>query len=656
MSRASGMPAAIPVQKKGQTGKIIKRLLHYLLASKIRVGIMVVSGMISVGLIVLGPKILGRATNVLFSGILGTMLQKQGVPKGTPMKQVIAALHARGQGSLADMISSMDVKVGEGIDWSKFGTILLIVIAIYLLSILLRLVQNFLMTRVVSNAVFRMRAQIEDKMSRLPLQYFDRTPRGEVMSRTTNDVDNISQTLQQILGELFFSVFMVVGTFIMMLTISPLLTLIAFIIIPVMGLCAGFIMKKTQPNFIAQWAKTGEVNSHVEEMFSGHMIVSSYGRQDAAKAEFEGRNRELYDASFKASFLSSLVTPVTTFFGNLSFVLVVIFGGVKVLSGTLSLGDLQAFTQYSRQSSQPLGELASMGTMLQSSLASCQRIFEFLDEEEQRPDPADAHEIGELTGGTVEGHVRFDNVSFSYRPDEPLIQNLSLQAKPGQTVAIVGPTGAGKTTLVNLLMRFYEIQGGAITIDGVDTSTVTRDSLRRHFGMVLQDTWLFDGTVRDNLLYGVPEGRHLSEEQMLEGAKATHVDEFIRRLPEGYDTVLNEDSSELSQGERQLMTICRAFLSDPDILILDEATSSVDTRTELLVQQAMNALRKNRTSFVIAHRLSTIRDADLILVVNHGSIIEQGSHDELIALNGAYATLYNSQFTQASDDTDGGSH
>jgi ATP-binding cassette subfamily B multidrug efflux pump len=646
---SEGMTAAIPMQKKGQTGKIIKRLLKYLLASKIRVIIMVISGMISVGLVALGPKILGKATNVLFSGILGTMLQKQGVPAGTPTEQVVAALRAQGKGSFADMIASMNVKAGQGIDWSTFGTILLIVIAIYLVSILLRLVQNFLMTRVVSDAVFRMRAQIEDKMSRLPLQYFDRTPRGEVMSRTTNDVDNISQTLQQILGELFFSVFMVVATFIMMLSISPMLTLVAFVIIPVMGLCAAFIMKKTQPNFIAQWAKTGEVNSHVEEMFSGHMIVRSYGRQDAAKEEFDKRNRQLYDASFKASFLSSLVTPVTTFFGNLSFVLVVIFGGVKVLSGTLSLGDLQAFTQYSRQSSQPLGELASMGTMLQSSLASCQRIFEFLDEEEQQPDPVDAHEIGELTGGNIEGHVRFDDVSFSYRSDEPLIQHLSLEAKPGQTVAIVGPTGAGKTTLVNLLMRFYEIQGGAITIDGVDTATVTRDSLRRHFGMVLQDTWLFDGTVRDNLLYGVQEGRQLSEEQMLAGARATHVDEFIRRLPNGYDTVLNEDSSELSQGERQLMTICRAFLSDPDILILDEATSSVDTRTELLVQQAMNALRENRTSFVIAHRLSTIRDADLILVVNHGSIVEQGSHDELIAQEGAYATLYNSQFTQAQE-------
>ncbi|MCI1635800.1 ABC transporter ATP-binding protein [Bifidobacterium sp.] len=649
MSHGSSMASAIPVQKKGQTGNIIKRLLHYLLASKVRVITMVVSGMISVGLIVLGPKILGKATNVLFSGILGMMLQQQGIPKGTSTKQVISGLRAQGKDSFADMISSMNVKVGEGIDWKKFGTILLIVIGIYLVSILLRLVQNFLMTRVVSNAVFEMRAQIEDKMSRLPLQYFDRTPRGEVMSRTTNDVDNISQTLQQILGELFFSVFMVVGTFIMMLSISPWLTLIAFIIIPVMGLCAGFIMKKTQPNFIAQWAKTGEVNSHVEEMFSGHMIVRSYGRQEEAKAEFEQRNHDLYDASFKASFLSSLVTPVTTFFGNLSFVLVVIFGGVKVLSGTMSLGDLQAFTQYSRQSSQPLGELASMGTMLQSSLASCQRIFEFLDEEEQLPDPVDAHEIGELTGGSIQGHVRFNDVSFSYRKDEPLIQHLSLEAKPGQTVAIVGPTGAGKTTLVNLLMRFYEIQGGSITIDGVDTSTVTRDSLRSHFGMVLQDTWLFDGSVRDNLLYGVHEGRNLTEEQMLDGAKATHVDEFIRRLPKGYDTILNEDSSELSQGERQLMTICRAFLSDPDILILDEATSSVDTRTELLVQQAMNALRKNRTSFVIAHRLSTIRDADLILVVNHGSIIEQGSHDELIAQNGAYAALYNSQFTQASE-------
>ncbi|WP_045924460.1 ABC transporter ATP-binding protein [Bifidobacterium kimbladii] len=628
----------------------VGRLVHYLLASPWRVIVMVLSGMIAVAMIVIGPKVMGEATNVLFEGLLGSMLVKMGAKPGTPKQAVVTYLQSRGQDKFARMIDSMNVQVGVGIDWGRFGTILMFVIGIYLISILVRLVQNFLMTRLVSDAVYTMRRQIEDKLDRLPLQYFDRTPRGEVMSRTTNDIDNISGTLQQILGELLFSVFSIIGAFIMMLTISPLLTLIAFVIIPVMALCAGVILKKTQPQFTRQWIRTGQVNSHVEEMFSGHLVVRAFGHQHKAEEEFEERNQELYQASFKASFYSALVTPMSTFFGNLSFVIVVIIGGVHVLNGSMSLGGLQAFTQYTRQASQPIGQLASMGTMLQSSLASCRRVFDFLDEAEEVPDIEHPDHLGQETGGKVEGHVRFDHVRFSYDPAEPLIKDLSIEAKPGQTIAIVGPTGAGKTTLVNLLMRFYEIQGGHITIDGVDTSRVTRHDLRSHFGMVLQDTWLFDGTVRDNLLYGLDEGQTIPEQTMIDGAKATHVDEFIRKLPQGYDTVLNEDSSELSQGERQLMTICRAFLSDPDILILDEATSSVDTRTELLVQQAMNTLRKGRTSFVIAHRLSTIRDADLILVVNHGSVVEQGTHDQLLERGGAYASLYNSQFTKGEED------
>ena len=628
----------------------VGRLVHYLLASPWRVIVMVLAGMTAVAMIVIGPKVMGEATNVLFEGLLGSMLVKMGAKPGTPKQAVVTYLQSRGQDKFARMIDSMNVQVGVGIDWGRFGTILMFVIGIYLISILVRLVQNFLMTRLVSDAVYTMRRQIEDKLDRLPLQYFDRTPRGEVMSRTTNDIDNISGTLQQILGELLFSVFSIIGAFIMMLTISPLLTLIAFIIIPVMALCAGVILKKTQPQFTRQWIRTGQVNSHVEEMFSGHLVVRAFGHQHKAEEEFEERNQELYQASFKASFYSALVTPMSTFFGNLSFVIVVIIGGVHVLNGSMSLGGLQAFTQYTRQASQPIGQLASMGTMLQSSLASCRRVFDFLDEAEEVPDIEHPDHLGQETGGKVEGHVRFDHVCFSYDPAEPLIKDLSIEAKPGQTIAIVGPTGAGKTTLVNLLMRFYEIQGGHITIDGVDTSRVTRHDLRSHFGMVLQDTWLFDGTVRDNLLYGLDEGQTIPEQTMIDGAKATHVDEFIRKLPQGYDTVLNEDSSELSQGERQLMTICRAFLSDPDILILDEATSSVDTRTELLVQQAMNTLRKGRTSFVIAHRLSTIRDADLILVVNHGSVVEQGTHDQLLERGGAYASLYNSQFTKGEED------
>ena len=637
-------------QAVGDRRHTVGRLVHYLLASPWRVIVMVLAGMTAVAMIVIGPKVMGEATNVLFEGLLGSMLVKMGAKPGTPKQAVVTYLQSRGQDKFARMIDSMNVQVGVGIDWGRFGTILMFVIGIYLVSILVRLVQNFLMTRLVSDAVYTMRRQIEDKLDRLPLQYFDRTPRGEVMSRTTNDIDNISGTLQQILGELLFSVFSIIGAFIMMLTISPLLTLIAFIIIPVMALCAGVILKKTQPQFTRQWIRTGQVNSHVEEMFSGHMVVRAFGHQREAEEEFEERNQELYQASFKASFFSALVTPMSTFFGNLSFVIVVIVGGVHVLNGSMSLGGLQAFTQYTRQASQPIGQLASMGTMLQSSLASCRRVFDFLDEAEEVPDIEHPDHLGQETGGKVEGHVRFDHVRFSYNPAEPLIKDLSIEAKPGQTIAIVGPTGAGKTTLVNLLMRFYEIQGGHITIDGVDTSKVTRHDLRSHFGMVLQDTWLFDGTVRDNLLYGLDEGQTIPEQTMINGAKATHVDEFIRKLPQGYDTVLNEDSSELSQGERQLMTICRAFLSDPDILILDEATSSVDTRTELLVQQAMNTLRKGRTSFVIAHRLSTIRDADLILVVNHGSVVEQGTHDQLLERGGAYASLYNSQFTKGEED------
>jgi ATP-binding cassette subfamily B protein len=495
-----------------------------------------------------------------------------------------------------------------------------------------------------------MRQEIEDKLNSLPLNYFDRVPRGEVMSRTTNDVDNISQTLQQVLGELLFSTFMIIGVFIMMLTISPLMTLIAFIVIPIMALVSVFILKKAQPNFTKQWARTGNLNSNVEEMFSGHLVVRAYGQQANAEKTFEGHNMGLYEVSRKAQSFSGLIQPSTGFFGNLIFVLVAVVGGVRVLNGSMTLGDLQAFTQYSRQASQPLGQVASMSTILQSSLASAKRVFEFLDEPEEIADTTTPEHIPTNAEGRIAGHVSFDHVAFSYDPKEPLITDLSIQAEPGQTVAIVGPTGAGKTTLVNLLMRFYEIQGGEISIDGVNTKDMTRQELRAHFGMVLQDTWLFDGTIRENLFYGVHEGKQVDEAKMIEAAKATHVDEFVRRLPKGYDTLMNEDSSELSQGERQLITICRAFLSDPDILILDEATSSVDTRTEMLVQQAMNALRKNRTSFVIAHRLSTIRDADLILVVNHGSVVEQGNHDQLLAANGAYAKLYNSQFSGAAEE------
>ena len=617
----------------------LKRLVSYIFADKLRCIIVLLAAAAATTCMVLGPKVMGQATNVLFEGIISKMLGAMGVPADTPKDQIIEMMNQRGLGSMTDMVATMDIHPGSGVDFTKVAIILGITACVFLGTVLLRWLQGWTMTRLVTNAVYRMRKQIEDKLDKLPLSYFDRVPRGEVMSRTTNDVDNIGQTLQQVLGEFVFAVFTIIGVIVMMLTISPMLTLLSLVVIPFMLAVAYLIIRKSQPFFFRQWSATGAVNSHVEEMFTGHMVIRAYGQEQQTREEFERRNHELYDSAFHAQFIAGLNQPITMFFSNLNFVIVVVVGGLKVIAGQVTLGDLQAFSQYSRQLSQPLGQLSSMATILQSSLASAERIFEFLDEPEEKPDPEHTTDIKD-----VKGLVRFDHVRFSYDPAEPLIEDLSLTALPGQTVAIVGPTGAGKTTLVNLLMRFYEIQGGSITIDGVDTRDMSRHDLRSHFGMVLQDTWLFDGTIRENLTYGVREGTTISEERMLEGARATHVDEFVRRLPEGYDTELNDETSELSQGERQLMTICRAFLSDPDILILDEAPSSVDTRTEVLVQQAMNELRKGRTSFVIAHRLSTIRDADLILVVNHGSIVEQGTHDELLAKGGAYADLYNSQF------------
>lgn len=637
-------------QITGSRRHTLSRLIRYLLADKVRFIGMILAGIVGVGLIVYAPKVLAKATNLLFTGVLDVLLTRMGVPQGMSTGQIQKLLQSRGQGKFASLISQYDIHVGQGIDWTALAWVLAGVVGIYLLSILFRLVQNFLMTRVVADSVYVMRRQIETKINSLPLRYFDRVPRGEVMSRTTNDMDNISGSLQQILGEFFFSSFQFIGTVIMMLSVSPLLTVIALAVVPFLLATVAVILRITQPQFVIQWQKTGQVNSHVEEMFSGHMVVRAYGQQEKAKEEFEEYNKGLYESSFKATFVSGLMNPATGFFGNLSFVLVVIFGGIRVINGNLSLGDLQAFSQYSRQISQPLGQIASMASMLQSALASTSRIFEFLDEEEAEKEDPSTPSLIERTGGPIQGHVRFDNVSFSYDPRNPLISNLSLEALPGQTVAIVGPTGAGKTTLVNLLMRFYEVDQGEITIDGIKTREITRQDLRSHFGIVLQDTWLFDGTIRDNLFYGVHDPALRTDDRLLEAARATHVDEFVRKLPQGYETVLTEDSSELSLGERQLLTICRALLSNPDILILDEATSSVDTRTEVKVQNAMSALRVGRTSFVIAHRLSTIRDADLILVVNHGSIIEQGNHEQLLAAGGAYAALYNSQFTQGQEE------
>jgi ATP-binding cassette subfamily B multidrug efflux pump len=494
----------------------------------------------------------------------------------------------------------------------------------------------------VQRTILKLRAEVEDKLNTLPLRYLDKHQRGEVLSRVTNDIDNISQSLQQTLSQTLTSLLTVVGVLAMMLIISPLLALVALIAIPLSLVVTAVIAKQSQPRFIAQWRTTGELNARVEETFTGHSLVKVFGRQSDAEAAFESKNDELYRASFGAQFISGIIMPSMMFIGNLTYVAIAVVGGLRVAAGSMSLGDVQAFIQYSRQFTQPLTQLASMANVLQSGIASAERVFEFLDAEEQSPDPAEPQQVTD-----PRGRVEFHDVAFSYDPENPLIAGLSLVAAPGQTVAIVGPTGAGKTTLVNLIMRFYEIDAGRITLDGVDVAKMTRSDLRSRIGMVLQDTWLFAGTIRDNIAYGRPDA---TEDELMAAARATFVDRFVHSLPDGYDTLIDDEGSNISAGEKQLITIARAFLANPALLILDEATSSVDTRTEVLVQHAMAALRADRTSFVIAHRLSTIRDADLILVMQAGSIVEQGTHEELLTRGEAYADLYNAQFAGAAAD------
>jgi len=516
--------------------------------------------------------------------------------------------------------------------------VLLLVLAVYVAASLLSWLQGFILNDVVQGTVRRMRSDVEEKVNRLPLRYFDKQPRGELLSRVTNDIDNISQTLQQTMSQLLVSLLTVVGVIAMMFSISTTLALVALVTVPVAMLLTGQIMKRSQGLFINQWRRTGTLNAHIEETYTGHALVKVFGRQQEVEEEFARENEELFKASFGAQFVSGLIMPVMMFVGNLNYVVIAVLGGIRVAGGSMTLGDVQAFIQYSRQFTQPLTQLASMVNLLQSGVASAERVFELLDAEEEPVEQAEPLAAG------GRGEVVFDHVSFRYEEDQPLIDDLSLVARPGQTVAIVGPTGAGKTTLVNLVMRFYDLDAGRITLDGVDIAGMRRADLRGRTGMVLQDTWLFEGTIRDNIAYGRPDA---SPEDILAAARATFVDRFVHNLPDGYDTVVDEDGSSISAGERQLVTIARAFLADPALLILDEATSSVDTRTELLVQHAMAALRSDRTSFVIAHRLSTIRDADLILVMDAGAIVEQGTHDELLAAGGAYAALYQSQFAQA---------
>lgn len=627
-----GIVGQKPLDFKRSAGRLIGLMRPY----RTKVTFVILLAVASVVLAVLGPKMLGWATDEIFTGFVSSQL-----PDGVSKEAAVEALRAQGQETLASMIEAMDIVPGQGVDFGALGSILLLVAAVYLVSALAGWLQGFWVTDVVQGTVRKLRSDTEAKVNRLPLRYFDRQPHGELLSRVTNDIDNIAQSLQQTMSQLVTSTLTVVGVLVMMFLISPLLAGIALMSVPVSVLATGRIMKRSQGLFVQQWRRTGTLNAHIEESYTGHDLIKVFGRQKESHERFAVENEELYKTSFGAQFVSGLLMPVMMFVGNLNYVLVAVIGGLRVATGQISLGSVQAFIQYSRQFTQPLTQVASMVNLLQSGVASAERVFELLDAEEEpsdtdaMPPAAEAH-----------GEVVFDRISFRYDPDTPLIEDLSLTVQPGQTVAIVGHTGAGKTTLVNLLMRFYDLDAGRITLDGVDIAAMSRSDLRSQIGMVLQDAWLFEGTIRDNIAYGRPDATH---DEIVAAAQATFVDRFVHTLPDGYDTVVDEDGSNVSAGERQLITIARAFLTDPALLILDEATSSVDTRTEALLQHAMAAIRTDRTSFVIAHRLSTIRDADLILVMENGSIVEQGTHDELLAADGAYAALYRSQFASGQE-------
>ena len=625
---------AMPAAKSKDFRGSFRRLLGELRPERRLIVLIIGLAFVSVVLAIVGPKILGNATNILFEGVIGKQLSP-----GLSKEAVVAQLRAGGQDTFADMIASMNVVPGQGVDFGALGAILLLVAGIYLASSVFGWGQAYLMAGVTQRTVYRLRQRVDEKLGRLPLAYFDRESRGDILSRVTNDIDNIAQTLQQSLTQLITSLLTVVGVLVMMLTISPLLAFISLLVVPLSLVVTVFIARRSQKQFAAQWQRTGTLNGHIEEMHTGHAIVKAFGRQREAIETFERENEALYQASYKAQFISGTIQPAMNVIANLNYVAICVIGGVRVASGTMSLGDVQAFIQYSRQFTMPIVQTASIMNVLQSAVASAERVFELLDEPEQEPETTTPEVLGR-----VAGRVTFERVSFRYIPETPLLEDLDLVAEPGHRIAIVGPTGAGKTTLVNLLMRFYEIDGGRITVDGIDIRDLTRDELRSTFGMVLQDSWLFHGTIRENIAYG-REGA--TEEQIREAARAAHVDHFVRTLADGYDTVLDDDATSVSQGEKQLLTIARAFLADPQILILDEATSSVDTRTEVLIQRAMRRLMEGRTSFVIAHRLSTIRDADTILVMNEGRIVETGTHEELLAAGGFYHELYASQFEEA---------
>ncbi|BAP96209.1 ABC transporter ATP-binding protein [Mycobacteroides abscessus] len=628
MTRAIGFrgvqqgPAERSRDFRGTAIRMVKRLApqRFLTATVITLS------MTGIAIGVIGPRILGHATDLLFNGVIGRQL-----PAGQSREQAVEAARARGDGQFAQMLSGMNVIPGQGVDFHAIGMTLALALSLYLMAGMLAWVQARLLNVTVQRTVVALRTEVEYKIHRLPLSYFDSRQRGEILSRVTNDVDNIQTSLQMSINQLLSSMLTLVAVLAMMLSISPLLAVITLATVPLSLWVTRTIARRSQRLFVAQWANIGKLNAHIEETYSGFTIVKTYGHRAQAEALFADRNAEVYRSAFGAQFFSGLVSPATAFIGNLSYVAVAVVGGLKVASGGLTLGSIQAFSQYVRQFNQPLTQVAAMYNTLQSGLASAERVFELLDADEETPDL-----LAAATAPTGSARVEFEDISFGYSPGQPVIEGLSLRVEPGQTVAIVGPTGAGKTTLVNLLMRFYDVDSGRILLDGIDVSTMTRHDLRSRVGMVLQDTWLFGGTIAENIAYGRPEA---SQEEILEAARAAYVDRFVRTLPDGYDTKIADDGGNISAGEKQLITIARAFLARPQLLILDEATSSVDTRTELRIQRAMAELRRDRTSFIIAHRLSTIRDADRIVVLDGGRVTESGTHTELLARHGAYFAM-----------------